>query len=156
MALWKFLHIACAFAAISISFGPQLLVWLVAARRSPRELAGAAAAATRLGPFIGILFILTGIFGVLTIFLGPADFDPLAAWLVIAYILFLVGLGIGSFITGPWIGRIAQAAAANTQDTPDSELVAVLTDPLPRVAMWVNLLVIVLLVADMVFKPFGG
>lgn len=71
------------------------------------------------------------------IFLHVNNFDPLAGWLIIAYVLFAVAAIFPQIFTGPWLKKVAAAANASPDDRPSDELRELLTSqpPVTRVGL---------------------
>lgn len=90
------------------------------------------------------------------IFLHVNNFDPLAGWLIIAYVLFAVAAIFPQIFTGPWLKKVAAAANASPDDRPSDELRELLTSPRNLLLLALDSLVIVALIADMVLKPLPG
>ena len=65
-----------------------------------------------------------------------------------------MGLLLGFLVTGPWVGRVAAAAAASGVE-PSAELEFELTDPRARYAAIVFWALIVAVVFVMVVKPLS-
>jgi hypothetical protein len=120
---------------------------------SVRSIQGVADATVRLSKFIGPVFTLGLIFGLITAYLGGFNF--LAPWLVIAYVLFVAGVIVGARGEGPYTTRVAVAAAANPGDTPGPELTAVLSSPQASQLFWLFALLVAALIFDMVVKPLS-
>lgn len=80
-------------------------------------------------------------------------FDLLAPWLLIAYALFLTMFVVGGRVQGPWIDRVAAAAEAGDQASP--ELQRVVHARGPTVAMYVSWLLLAGIVFSMLVKPLS-
>ena len=85
--VWKFLHIAFMFVAVSIFVGQGMLSGAVARSGNVRALRGVLAAEDRFAPIGGAMFLLGVVFGFLTAITG--DFDLTQTWLLIGYALTL-------------------------------------------------------------------
>jgi hypothetical protein len=75
-------------------------------------------------------------------------FDPFAAWLVLAYVLFVFGLLLGNFVNGAWAGRVTAAA-----DETDPALELAVRDARGPMGIALFWLIIAAIVFLMVAKP---
>ena len=150
MLIFKFLHIVSMFAAVTLLVGGSISFALIAHRRDPQLI-------VRFSPILsriegtGVVVAIAGVvFGVLTALTG--GFDLLDGWLIVAY-----AITITLFILGPiesvFAGRVITAAEASP-DTPSPELKAQLADRRGDFLAIVSTVLYVLIIADMVFKPF--
>jgi len=153
MLIVKFLHIATMFTAVALSLGPAVLIRFVARNRNARSIQAVAEGTFSLSRFIGPIFGLGLIFGLITAFVGGFNF--LAPWLVLAYVLFAVGIIVGAGGEGPWTAEVARVAAENTEPTAGPALVAVLTSARANFLFWAFALILAALIFDMVVKPFS-
>jgi uncharacterized membrane protein len=147
----KFLHIILAFLAVAVSVGPELLLHRIVKTGSVPAIRTAFGMMRPLGIAIPVLYLLTVIVGFMTA--GKGGYSLGATWLVIAYVLYIVASALGGAIVGPWTASVAKAAATSPDGAPSEELRALLSSPRANLAMWGNFIVLLLLVADMVFKP---
>jgi hypothetical membrane protein len=152
MPVFIFLHVLTMFTAVTISYGPQVLMMMAAERRDPVALQGLARSMGRLGQFMGPAFVVGLIFGLIAVFTN--DFNPLAPWLLIAYVLFTIAMVNGIFGTGRWLAGVGQAAVAGG-GTMTEELRGLLEQRNIRILLWGDMLLVVLIIADMVLKPFS-
>jgi hypothetical protein len=152
MRVFIFLHILTMFTAVTISYGPQVLILQAASRRDAAALRGVAVAMGRLGALMGPTYLLGALFGVIAIFTN--DFNPLAPWLLIAYGLFVLAMLNGALGTGAWLAKVARAAATSNGTLTD-ELANLLADRGIRVLLTLDVLLVIVLIADMVLKPFS-
>jgi hypothetical protein len=83
--VWKFLHIAAMFLAVSIFVGQGMLSGTVARSGDVVALRRVLSAEDRFAPIGGAMFLLGIVFGFVTAI--TADFDLTQMWLVIAYAL---------------------------------------------------------------------
>lgn len=148
-----FLHIAVMFLAISLSLGPAVLLRVAARSGNARTIQGTAEATGRIGRVIGPIFGLGGLLGVATAVV--TGYDLLAPWLLIAYVLFVVGATVGAVVEAGWTAAVAEAAAANPELIPGPPLVAILTSTRGAVSFWAFSGIVMLLILDMVVKPFS-
>ncbi len=153
MYIFKYLHIITMFIAVALSVGPELVLHRVAQTGDVRAIRAAFGAAKPLGQLVPILFVVGLVFGLIATALGQFNF--LAPWLIIAYVIFIIAMGIGSAVIGPWQQKVGMASAKNGDGTPSGELSALLSDRMITYAMWINLALVVLIVFVMVLKPLG-
>jgi len=154
MPVFIFLHVLTMFVAVAMAYGPAMLIVVAAQGGDVVGLRGVMATSNRLSRLVAPAFLLGFIFGVLAIFFH--GFDPLAGWLVIAYILFAAVIAMTVLFTAPWLKRVTAAAAASPDDPMSTELRELLGSPRNRVLLAIDALIIVALIADMVLKPLPG
>ncbi len=154
MPVFIFLHVLTMFTAVAMGYGPAIL--MIAASRSNDIVAlrGVLGASARIEKLIGPTFVVGLVFGLIAVFFN--NFDPLAGWLIIAYVLFAVAAIYPAVFTGPWVKKVLAAAQTSPDDRPSDELRALLASPRNRVLLAVDALVVVALIADMVLKPLPG
>jgi Predicted integral membrane protein (DUF2269) len=142
-----FLHILTMFTIVAFHSGPQILA-LAAARTGQNGALGPIASLyERTGRTVPPLGILGALLGIATGLTG--GFNLLAPWLLIAYALFVLLVVFGGVVSAPYILRIGEAAR---EDRPNlRELIG------PRLTLIVtsDALILVLIIADMVLKPFA-
>ena len=83
--VWKFLHIAAMFLAVSIFVGQGMLSGAVARSGDVVALRRVLSAEDRFAPVGGAMYLLGIVFGFITAITG--DFDLTQTWLVIGYVL---------------------------------------------------------------------
>ena len=83
--VWKFLHIAAMFLAVSIFVGQGMLSGAVARSGDVVALRRVLSAEDRFAPVGGAMYVLGIVFGFVTAI--TADFDLTQTWLLIAYAL---------------------------------------------------------------------
>lgn len=154
MPIFIFLHVLTMFVAVALAYGPAALMLAASARDDVLALRGVMRANVLVSRLVPVAFILGLAFGVIAIFVHR--FDPLAGWLVIAYLLFGAAIVITSVFTGPWMERVAAAAEASPESAFSDELRELISSPRNRLLLVVDALIIVALIADMVLKPFPG
>jgi uncharacterized membrane protein len=141
------------FLAVALSVGSEWVLQRVAATENIaaiRTVFGAAKPIEKAIPMAYGIGFLLGIVAALI-----ASFNLLAPWLLISYVLFIVSLVLGGHVVGGWAEKVEHAAAQHDGDTPSAELKALLHDKRAVQGMIANLIVIALIIAAMVFKPFG-
>ena len=151
--LLVFAHIALVFSAVSISYGPQLLLGLAIRTGRVEVVRGVTAAAGPLVIAIPILYIAGGLFGLIAAI--NSGINLLAPWLVIAYVLFVLLTIVGARLVGPWAEHVGKLAAAAPDGPFPPELRATITDSRMRVIRIADFALVFLLVFDMVLKPFS-
>lgn len=151
--IFKYLHILTMFAAVAISVGPHLILRRISRSGSVAAIKTAFGAAKSIGQLVPIVFGVGALFGLLAAATGSLNFFK--PWLIIAYVIFVVMSVLGARITAPWNMRVGKAAAMNQGDTPSAELQAAVADPAIDTAFMISVIGIVLVLIDMIFKPFG-
>ena len=148
-----YLHIFAMFMGVALSVGSELVLHRVAMTENVTAIRTVFVSAQPIGRAIpmayGIGFLL-GIIAALVV-----NFNLLAPWLLISYVLFIVSSILGGRVVGGWAEKVQRIATLNQGDTPSAELVAVLHDKSAMQGMLANLIVIAAIIAVMVFKPFG-
>lgn len=144
-------HVVLMFAGVALAQGPAVLLWGALRREDVPAIRGLLGSMRSSGRFIGPVYMLGVLAGLTAVFVG--GFDPLAPWLLIAYALTLVASILPRIIVIPRAQRLAAAAMASPLDAPSAELraeIAAATTPV----FWLDAAVILLLILDMVLKPF--
>jgi hypothetical protein len=150
MRVFVFLHILTMFTAVAMGYGSILFVRVAARTRQVDTLRGVLAAANRIGPFIGPAFGIGILLGIVAIFANR--FNPLAPWLVIAYVLAATAILSSVVVLQPWLNRM-NAAVEGATDTSAAN--AILADSRTQLLLGLDTLVMVAIIADMVLKPFS-
>lgn len=148
--LFKFLHIATMFTAVAGTVFPEVILHLIANTREPRTIATVAHIAERIGKVIPVFFVGGAVFGLLAAWTGELDFT--APWLLITYVLFVLAIVTGIFVSDPWVARL-RAAAVASGEAPTAELSAVIDEPRAKYASAWLMLTVVVIIFLMVFKP---
>ena len=151
--LLLFLHITFFVVAITISYGPLLLLRLAYRTGEIGNIRGLALVHSGLGPLTFVMYMLGGIFGLLTAI--TFNVDLLAPWLVIAYVGFAIAVLLGVTENRTWPVRLAEAV----KRTPDGPLTPEIRDLFMN-RTTVSVLVIDIawvpvMIFDMVIKPFS-
>jgi uncharacterized membrane protein len=150
MFVLLFLHLATVFTGISLILGSLLLALL--AERSGHLSAIAAMTGIGFERFIGPTMILGGLFGLLTAI--TFGYSLIGAWLLIAYVLFVAATVWGIRVSTPTLKSLSALVADGSSDggtiSPD------VSPLLGRLHLDVafTFAIVLLLIADMVFKPF--
>jgi hypothetical protein len=142
------LHVLSMFAAVAVTGGGDLLFYRIAQSRDAAAIRTAGAVFGRLARVIPVLFGVGAVFGIVAVFVH--QFDPFATWLVLAYILFVLGLVLGNVVNGAWSARVTAAA-----DEPEPALDIAISDPRGRIGIALFWLIVAALVFLMVTKPFS-
>jgi len=148
-----FLHVATMFAAVAVTIGIPLLLRSIGRSGDVPAIRGSF---TRARPFLNaipVLFTLGAAFGVVAIFTN--GFNPFAPFLLIAYALFIVATAIGILVTGPWYERVGRLAAESPSEHPSGELAVALTEPRMVWVDWIDRIIVLAFIFDMIVKPFG-
>jgi hypothetical protein len=153
MHYFVFLHIVAMFAAVSIAYGPMFLLRRAASTRHVPTIRGVFGLARNIGRAAAAMFGIGFILGVVAIFTD--GYDPFAPWLIIAYVLFVLTAVTGARISGPWVEKVAELANASPDAAASTQLREALDEPLPQMTFYADLAVIVLILFDMVIKPFS-
>jgi hypothetical protein len=150
-----FLHITTMFAAVGVGYGITTFVRLAYMTGQVTALKGVGMAAARLTPLIPVLFISGGLFGLLAAIVGPYSKNLLAPWLVIAYVLFVIAMLIGARVNAPEGKRLGMALRSVPDGPIPPEIDAFFTDQRMNAITVLDYVVLVLLIFDMVVKPFS-
>ncbi len=151
--IWKFLHIAAMFLAVSIFVGQGMLSGAVARTGDVRAVRRILAAEDRFAPIGGAMFLLGVVFGFLTAITG--DFDLTETWLLIGYALALFILVNGLTYHRMQAEKLKAAAAAGSEDQPSEELRALATAGSAVVMNAIDGLAWLAIIFVMVAKPFS-
>jgi hypothetical protein len=153
MRIFVFLHVLSMFTAVTASYGPAFLEHRAAATRHVPTIRGVFSMAKVLGPFIPVFFLAGLGFALIAIF--TEGFNPFRPWLLIAYVLFAIGVFDGVRIHAPYARAVGIAAEASPDTAPSPELSRALDNPQEEFAHWLDYAVIAALIFDMIVKPFG-
>ena len=152
-AVWKFLHVAAMFGAVSIFVGQGLLTGVVARSGDVPALRRVLAAGDRFTPFGGGLFLLGIVFGFVTAIVGELDLTQ--AWLVIGYALAALIIVTAVVYHAPTDAKLKAAVANAPDDRPSEELRALADEPTGRFVNVVDGLAWLGIIFVMVTKPFA-
>jgi hypothetical protein len=153
-SLVLFLHITTMFTAVAVGYGVTTFIRLAYMTGQVTALKGVGMSATRLTPLIPVLFISGGVFGLLTAIIG--GYNLLAPWLIIAYVLFVIAMFIGARINEPWGKRLGMALRTTPDGPISPEIDAFFKDQRMNWITAIDYLVVVVIIFDMVVKPFSG
>jgi hypothetical protein len=153
MRLFVFLHVLSMFSAVAAAYGPAFLTHRAAATRHVPTIRGVFSMTKALGPLVPVFFIGGFVFALIAIF--TEGFNPFRPWLLIAYVLFAIGMFTGIRIHAPWAQAVGRAAEASPDAAPSSELNQALDSPQETFAYWLDYAVVIGIIFDMIIKPFG-
>ncbi|MET1010752.1 MAG: DUF2269 family protein [Actinomycetota bacterium] len=151
--IWKFLHIAAMFVAVSIFVGQGMLSGAVARSGDVRAVRRILAAEDRFAPIGGGLFLLGIVFGFITAI--TSDFDLTETWLLIGYALSLFILVNGLTYHRSQAEKLKTAAGASPEDQPSDALRALAGAPSVAVMNVIDGLAWLAIIYVMVAKPFA-
>ena len=152
--IWKFLHIASMFVAVSIFVGQGMLSGAVARSGDVLAVRRILAAEDRFAPIGGALFLLGIVFGFVTAI--TSDFDLTATWLLIGYALSLFILVNGLTYHRSQAEKLKAAASASSEDQPSEALRALAGASSVAVMNAIDGLAWLAIIYVMVAKPFDG
>jgi uncharacterized membrane protein len=151
--LWKFLHVASMFLAVSIFVGQGMLSGAVARSGDVHALRRVLASEDRFAPVGGAFFLLGIVFGFLTAIV--ADFDLTKTWLLIAYALSLFILVNGLTYHRRLAERLKAAVEASPDDRAFGEIRAIAGAPSAAAMNVIDGLAWLGIIYVMVAKPFS-
>ena len=151
--LLLFLHITFFITAITISYGPLVLLRVAYQTGEVGNIRGPAVVHSRLGLLTFLMYLFGGIFGGLTAI--AFGFDLLAPWLVIAYVAFAIAMLTGLTANRTWPLRLAEAV----KRTPDGPLTPEIHDLFMNrrtlSVLAIDIAWFFVIIFDMVIKPFS-
>jgi hypothetical protein len=147
MVAFKVIHVVAMFSVVTLWLGGWIF-WDLVARRGDRQALRTVDSVTQFTGGIGfVLFIVGVVAGFATALTGQIDLT--APWLLIAYMIVL-----SDFVVLRWSGtHVARVRAAQNDETAD--LRAVASSPRGTLTFAVLAAFWVLLVVDMIVKPFA-
>ena len=151
--VWKFLHIASMFVAVSIFVGQGMLSGVVARSGDARALRRVLASEDRFAPIGGGFFLVGIVFGFIAAITG--DFDLTQTWLLIAYALALFILVNGLTYHRRQAERLKAAIEASPDDRPSEEVRAVAGAPSAAAMNVIDAIAWLAIIYVMVAKPFA-
>jgi hypothetical protein len=151
--LLLFLHISTIFTAMTVAYGPLIVLLVVYSTRQVAAIRVVLPVVTRIGPLLPLLFGLGGLFGLCTAV--AFGFNLLAPWLVIAYVLFAVMFLIGVTENRTWPMRLARTVEVTPDGPVTREIVELFSNSRHVVITVVDLVVVFALIFDMVLKPLS-
>jgi hypothetical protein len=150
MPVWTFLHVLTMFAAITVIVGAELLSIYAIVRRD-RFLLRAYFRVGERADLMGMLLLVLGIvFGLMAAI--SIGWDLLSGWLILAYVLVGLTIVVG-FSSAPYLGRLKAALPEDDAAAAGPELEALLRSRRLPLTSAAAILLTVLIIADMVFKP---
>ena len=151
--IWKFLHIAAMFIAVSIFVGQGMLSGAVARTGDVRAVRRILTAEDRFAPIGGAMFLLGVVFGFLAAI--TSDFELTETWLLIGYALALFILVNGLTYHRMQAEKLKAGATAGSEDQPSEELRALATARSSVVMNVIDGLAWLAIIYVMVAKPFS-
>lgn len=151
--IFIFLHIATVMTAVAFSIGPTFLLRRIADSGDVPAIRRSFALAAPLVRLIPALFGVGALLGIIAIFTN--GFNPFEPWLLIAYVLFVLAAAVGARLTTPWFKRMMTASAESPDTGPSGELTAAVNDQAMALVEWFDVVVVLVFILDMVFKPFS-
>ena len=151
--IWKFLHIAAMFVAVSIFVGQGMLSGAVARTGDVRAVRRILATEDRFAPIGGGFFLLGIVFGFITAITG--DLDLTETWLVIGYVLALFILVNGLTYHRVQAEKLKAAASAGSEEVPSDEVRALASAPSGLVMNVIDGFAWLAIIYVMVAKPFS-
>jgi hypothetical protein len=148
-----FLHITFFITAITISYGPLLLLRWAYATGEVGNIRGLAVVHSRLGPATFVMYMLGGIFGGLTAI--AFGFDLFAPWLVIAYGAFVIAVLLGVTHNRVWPLRVAEAVKRTPDGPLTPEIRELFMNRTTLAVLAIDLVWFPVIIFDMVIKPFS-
>jgi hypothetical protein len=152
VTIWKFLHIASMFVAVSIFVGQGMLSGVVARSGDVRAIRRILVAENRFTPIGGGIFLLGLVSGFVTAIVG--DIDLTQTWLLIAYGLVVYILLTAFLYHAPQARRLKAAVDASPDDRASDELHRLVTAPPGTVVNVLDGLAWLGIIYVMVAKPF--
>jgi hypothetical protein len=125
--VFKFLHIASMFAAVTLIFGSIVFLDLLARRRDPIAYLRLDELAKRTDMVAIGLFLVGLAFGFATALTGA--FDLTASWLIVAYVLVAVIFVEGIFITIPHYNHVREVAINTDPEVAGDAIARLVRDP---------------------------
>jgi len=148
-----FLHITFFIVAVTISYGPPMLLRLAYRTGEVANLRGLALLHARLGPLTFVTYMLGGIFGGLTAI--AFGFDLLAPWLLIAYVAFAIAVLLGITEDRTWPLRLAEAVKRTPDGPITPEIRNLFMNRTTLAVLAINIAWLPVIIFDMVIKPFS-
>ena len=156
MLIFKALHILTMFAAVTFLLGESTFLAVAVWRGDIRAVAAMSRFAGK-RPIIGASIFLVGIaFGLLAVATGGLDF--FAGWLVVAYVLVVILLGLSALpvIQKGLVGIYTMAVESEGGQRPAEDVTREMARRRRGIALVVaaNWILFGLIILDMVLKPF--
>ncbi len=152
--IFKFLHISTMFAAVTLALGPSYVFDRVAGSGDVLATRAFLSRMTIFDRLIPGLFVTGALLGLLAA--ATIGFDLVAPWLLVAYVLFVGMMAMHGTVGRRWrttLARTLAAVPAGAATSPDIAIVGSATAG--KVVYWVTAAVTVIIVFDMVAKPFS-
>jgi uncharacterized membrane protein len=154
LVIWKFLHIASMFGAVTVIAGAALVVSGVLRSGNVPAIRRVLDVERRIANLLGApLFIAGIVFGFVAALTG--GFDLTARWLLLAYVLVAANFLNGFALYQPHSRRLAAAAEASDDETPSGELVDLVKSARTQIVPAVDVFLWVAIIFVMVVKPLA-
>lgn len=114
MRVFIFLHILTMFIAVALAYGCHLLTLVAVRSHDVSTVRAVTRTVGRVGQWIGPTFGIGVLLGIVAIFTN--GFNPLAPWLIIAYVLTALAIVSANVFTGRHNKALAVAAEASPDD----------------------------------------
>lgn len=147
----KFLHIALVFSGIALMYGTEVVLHRIGRTGDTRAIRTAFATVRPLTMMAPAIFWIGVAFGLAAGIVN--GYDLLAPWLITAYVLVAILFGLGIGVTVPWMNRIGALAASAPDGPATPELSEVLHRPMVTRLLYLSVVIDVVIVGLMVFKP---
>jgi uncharacterized membrane protein len=152
--MWRFLHIASMFGAVTLGVGGILFRNAVVRSGDVAAIRQALAVERRLAHLVATPLFIAGIaFGFVTAV--TIGFDLTAPWLVTAYVLVGVIVVNSLVLDEPYVRRLQTAIASNGDDEPSAALTSLTESSRPQVASIIDVSLWIAVIYTMVMKPFS-
>lgn len=152
MRVIVFLHVLTMFSAVAFGYGAMAWLWLSVRTRDLVAVRGLLSVTKHYDKIISLAFIVGIVLGVVAIFVE--GFDPLAPWLVIAYVLVAGLILSANLVLSPWLTRV-DAAVSGMSGERLEPMPTPFTDRRSIALLLVDVTMLVLVIFDMVVKPFS-
>jgi type IV secretory pathway VirB2 component (pilin) len=152
--VFKYLHIVAMFFFVAMALSGEIVTRRVAMSEDVGAIRTTVKSVKVLvGPVAMGLLVSGLVFGFIAALTGQMNL--LAPWLILAYVAVAAAAVLGFAVTDPWVGRLERAAESSPVDSPSSELIAVIHEPVARYATFALVFLDAFLVFVMVVKPLS-
>lgn len=147
---FKYTHELVMFLAVALSMGGTMLLFKVVKSESTTAIRSIFVLLRPTVKAIGPVYGIGTLLGLLAGWLGGLPL--LSFWLVAAYAITILAAVLGE-ITKRWALKVAALAEANEDDKPGPELAAALAQKAPLTVRRLDMVILVVIIALMVFRP---
>ena len=152
--VFKYLHIVAMFFFVAMALSGEIVTRRVAMTQDVGAIRTTVKSVKVLVGPVAIGLLVSGlVFGFIAALTGQMNL--LAPWLILAYVAVAAAAVLGFAVTDPWVGRLERAAESSSLQSPSSELLAVIREPVARYATFALVFLIAFLVLVMVVKPLS-